>query len=38
MHLGDYGTKERAKEVMAIIANFIQNKTKDDEVFQMPLN
>ncbi|MDA3732352.1 hypothetical protein PBV87_12725 [Niameybacter massiliensis] len=38
VHLGDYGTKERAKEVMAIIANFIQNKTKDDEVFQMPLN
>ncbi|MEG0907021.1 MAG: hypothetical protein RSF87_12455 [Cellulosilyticaceae bacterium] len=37
VHIGDYGTRERAKEVLAIIVHHIVN-SDPKEVFQMPLN
>lgn len=38
IHLGDYETLDRAKEVLAIIANFVESNSNDRTVFQMPLN
>lgn len=38
IHLGDYETVDRAREVIAIIANFTETHSNDSTVFQMPLN
>ena len=38
IHLGDYETLDRAQEVLAIIADFVECKSNDSTVFQMPLN